>query len=296
MNVLSNLWYNAMALAYQALETPQHAAEQAAEHGAEQAENLGAVLMHHAQNTNEFEFLIWKFHLPEFHIAGYDIVISKHIVMVWIAALITFLVFKFGMKWENRVPKGMTSFFEPIIVFIRDEIVYANLGKDDGRKFLPFFLTIFFFVLFLNLLGMVPFMAAATGNINTTAALAAITFVVTQVAGIVKNGFFTHWKNLVPSGVPLWILPILIPVELMGMMAKPFALCIRLFANMTAGHIVILAFLGLIITLQNYFIGLASVPAAMAISGLELCIAFLQAYIFTFLSALFVSMSYHPAH
>lgn len=286
MNVLGNLWYNAMALAYQVQETPQHAAEH--------AESLSEVLIHHAQNSNELEFLIWKVHLPKFQVAGVEF-FNKHILMVWLAGLFTFLVFKFGMKWNNRVPKGLTSFLEPVIIFIRDEIVYANFGKD-GRKFLPFFLTIFFFILFLNLLGMIPFMSAATSNINTTAALAAITFVVTQVAGIMKNGFFNHWKNLVPSGVPKLLLPILIPVELMGMMAKPFALCIRLFANMTAGHIVILAFLGLIITLQNYFVGLASVPAAMAISGLELCIGFLQAYIFTFLSALFISMSYHPAH
>jgi len=200
------------------------------------------------------------------------------------------------MKWEGMIPKNrLTSFFEPIVIFVRNEIVYINFGKA-GKPFVPFFLTVFFFILFTNLLGLVPFMSTATGNINVTAALAFMSLILIQFAGMIKNGFFQHWKNLVPSGVPWLLIPILVPVELMGMFAKPFALSIRLFANMTAGHIVIFAFLGLIILLENVLVSLVAVPLAVAISVLELFIAFLQAYIFTFLTSLFVSMTYHPSH
>ena len=259
--------------------------------------NFGEVLIHHTTNSNEMQFLTWKLHLPELPtVFGIDLSITKHVVMIWIAALLVFIVFKYGMKWEGMLPKNkLTSLFEPIVLFVRNEIVYINFGKA-GKPFVPFFLTVFFFILFTNLLGLVPFMSTATGNINVTATLAFMSLILIQFAGMIKNGFFQHWKNIIPSGVPLPLIPILIPVELMGMLAKPFALCIRLFANMTAGHIVIFAFLGLIILLKSVFISFVTVPLAIAISALELFIAFLQAYIFTFLTSLFVSMTYHPSH
>ncbi|MFC1728738.1 F0F1 ATP synthase subunit A [candidate division KSB1 bacterium] len=293
MSLSNNLYTHVTHLLYQGHDT----AQQVTEHAAEHEESIGDVLIHHAQNSHELEFFTWKLHLPELpSVFGIDFSITKHVVMLWIAAAIVFLVFRYGMKWKGHVPGNfITNFFEPIVIFIRDEIVYMNFGKE-GKPFVPFFLTVFFFILFANILGLVPFMATATGNINVTAAMAFMSFILIQCAGMIKNGFFTHWKNLVPSGVPKLLIPILIPVELMGMMAKPFALCIRLFANMTAGHIVIFAFLGLIILLQNVLIGLFTIPLAVAISAMELFIAFLQAYIFTFLTALFVSMTYHPSH
>ncbi len=272
-------------------------AQQVAEHGTAHEESIGEVLIHHVQNSNEIDILSWKIELPHLpSLFGIDFSISKHVVMLWIAAFFVFLVFRYGMKWNKHVPHNrLTGFFEPIVLFVRDEIVYMAFGKS-GKPFIPFFLTIFFFILFINLLGMIPFMATASSNINVTAALATMSFILIQCVGIAKNGFIAYFQHLVPSGIPKALIPILIPVELMGMFAKPFALCIRLFANMTAGHIVILAFLGLIILLQNEFVGLLSVPLAVAISAMELFIAFLQAYIFTFLTALFVSMTYHPSH
>ncbi|MFC1477510.1 F0F1 ATP synthase subunit A [candidate division KSB1 bacterium] len=294
MRLMNNVIPDTAALLMQGHEAAQHGVQEGAEHG---GEAIGDVLIHHVANADYLDFLGHKVplpHLPEMF--GIDMSITKHVVMLWIAAALVFFVFAFGMKWKKMVPaNGLTSFFEPIIIFVRDEIVYQTFGKD-GKPFLPFFLTVFFFILFMNLLGLFPFMATATGNIMVTGALALISFVLIQVAGMVKNGFFTHWKNLVPSGVPAPLIPILIPVELMGMMAKPFALCIRLFANMTAGHIVIFAFLGLIILLENYFIASVAIPLAVAITAMEIFIAFLQAYIFTFLTALFVSMTYHPSH
>ena len=275
----------------------QETAQQTAGPGTAHEETIGEVLLHHVQNSREIDILSWKIELPHLpSVFGVDLSISKHVVMLWIAAVLVYLLFRFGMKWRRHIPKNrLTGLFEPIVLFVRDEIVYMAFGKS-GKPFIPFFLTIFFFILFVNLLGMIPFMATATSNISVTAALAVISFIVIQGAGVANNGLAAYLKNLVPSGIPIALIPILIPVELMGMLAKPFALCIRLFANMTAGHIVILAFLGLIILLQNVLVGLMSVPLAVAISAMELFIAFLQAYIFTFLSALFVSMSYNPSH
>jgi F-type H+-transporting ATPase subunit a len=272
--------------------------QQTTEQGAEQSENIGNVLIHHVSNSSEIDLLFFKLHLPSFPtIFGIDFSITKHVVMLWLAAFLVFLIFVFGVKWKGYIPKNkLTGMCELIILFVRDEIVYLNLGAKDGRKFVPFFLTVFFFILFANLLGLIPLLATPTSNINVTAGLAFISLVLIQCAGIVKNGFFKHWKNIIPSGVPKPLVLVLIPVELMGMFAKPFALCIRLFANMTAGHLVILSFLGLIILLKNYFVSLLTIPLAVGISILELFIAFLQAYIFTFLTAIFVSMTYHPSH
>ena len=161
---------------------------------------------------------------------------------------------------------------------------------------MPFLLTTFFFILYCNLLGLVPYSATPTGNISVTLALALISFVVTQGAGIANNGLFGHIKALVPGGMPAPLLIIMIPIEIIGLVAKPFALCIRLFANMIAGHVAILVFLGLIIMLQSLWIAPVSVVLAAALYLLEIFIGFVQAFIFTLLTALFVNMAAHPEH
>jgi F-type H+-transporting ATPase subunit a len=167
---------------------------------------------------------------------------------------------------------------------------------EEGKPYLPYLLTVFFFILFCNLLGLVPFGATATGNVSVTAALALMAFIMIQAGGIRKYGLKHHLQNIVPPGIPAWLLPIMIPVEIMGQFTKPFALCIRLFANMIAGHIVILAFLSMIFILQSLFVSPVSVFFALFISLLEVFIAFLQAYIFTILTSLFIGMSIHPQH
>ena len=275
-------------VSYEAQEAAQKAAEE---------ETLSEVLLHHVGNSNEIDILIWKIHFPEFPVFfGIDLSITKHVVMVWIAAALVFLVFNYGFKWSSLVPKGkITGFFEPIVIFVRDEIVYTNFGKE-AKALVPFFLTVFFFILFMNLIGLVPLMSAATSNVSVTASLAMVSFFLIHGIGITRHGFFRHWRNFVPQGVPLWIAPLILPLEIIGTIGRSFALCIRLFASMTAGHMVILAFLGLIIVLQNVFISLFSIPLALLIFGLEIFFAFLQAYIFTFLSALFISLTYHGSH
>lgn len=229
-----------------------------------------------------------------------DFSITRHLIFAILGALIVGLIFiplaRRYQRGEGRetAPKGtFQNLFETLVVFIRDDIARPNLG-DKYRKFLPYLLTAFFFILTCNLLGLVPFGATATSNLMVTAVLAAFTFGVTQVFAS-KD----HWKHIFnPPGVPMAIKPILIPVEFLGLFTKPFALAIRLFANLTAGHLVILSLIGLIFTFSNLFgsgVGWGVAPVSVAFSlfiyVLELLVAFIQAYIFTMLSALFIGMA-----
>jgi F-type H+-transporting ATPase subunit a len=161
---------------------------------------------------------------------------------------------------------------------------------------LPYLLTVFFFILTCNLLGLIPWSATATSIISVTAGLALIALFMIQLGGIRQHGLVHHAKNLVPPGIPLWLLPIMIPVELLGQLTKPFALCIRLYANMTAGHLVILSFLALIFVMKTLVIAPVAIGFALFINILEVFIAFLQAYIFTMLTSLFMGMTIHPEH
>jgi len=188
------------------------------------------------------------------------------------------------------------------VLYVRDDMVYAVMGKEHGRGFVPLFLTQFFFILFMNIFGLIPLTAlggltwggTATANLAVTAGLAFVTLIVIHGSGIKEHGFFHHWKNLVPHGLPWFVLPIMIVVEIVSMLVKPAALTIRLFANMTAGHLVMLGFFGLV-----YLFGLIALPVlamAIAIACLELFVCFVQAYIFTYLSIVFVGASVHPEH
>lgn len=226
-------------------------------------------------------------------LVGTDLGLTRHVVIMWVAGILLFALLASAFRGGKR--GRLANFFESIVIFIRDEVVIPNMG-DAGRAFMPFFLTLFFFILFCNLLGLFPYSATATGNINVTAGLALCTFAVTQITGIVKNGFFGYLKSIVPSGLPIGVLPIMIPIEIISLFIKPFALCIRLFANMVAGHVVILVFLGLIVMLQHEAVAVVSIPFATAIYMLEIFIAFVQAFIFTLLSAIFIGMAAHPDH
>ena len=214
---------------------------------------------------------------------------------MWVASILLIVLMLRAFRKPRTVPSGLANFFEAIVLFLRDEVVLPIMG-EDGKKYLPFLLTLFFFILFCNLLGLVPYSATATGNINVTAGLALCSFLVMIGAGIANNGLFGYFKSLIPSGVPPVLLIILIPVEIIGLLVKPFALCVRLFANMTGGHVAILVFLGLISILQSEWIAIGSVPFAVAIYMLEIFIGFVQAFVFTLLSTVFISMAAHPDH
>jgi F-type H+-transporting ATPase subunit a len=200
------------------------------------------------------------------------------------------------------MPSGIGALVELFVVFIRDDIAEKNVGHGDGRKFTPLLCSFFFFILVAALMGLLPFSATSTGNIAVTMALATISFAAQQWAGISKHGVIGHFAGLVPPGLPAWLLPIMIPVEILSMFTKPFALMVRLFANMLAGHMVIGALLMLIPLMAaiSTAFGIAIIPVslglALFIMLLELLVALIQAYIFTLLTSIFIGMYAHPAH
>ena len=197
-------------------------------------------------------------------------------------------------------PKGFASGMEAMVLFIRNEVAIPNLGPH-GEGYAPYILTLFFFILTLNLLGLIPYGATATGNIAVTATLAAITLVVIEISGLVSMGLLGwlgtifYWNKELPIFVRIPMLFVMTPVELIGKLAKPFALAIRLFANMTAGHIVVLALIGLIFAFKSVASG-APFLLAVGIMMLELFVALLQAYIFTLLSSVFIGLMREGAH
>ena len=249
--------------------------------------NLDQYMMHHMLNGHEWNLpFLPPIQLPSF--------LSLHGLMVIICALLMVLVFGVLYDKRNRVPRGLTNMLEVFILFIRDQIVKPYLGEEDGRKMTPLFCTFFFFILFMNLIGLIPIFATATSNINVTAGLAVITLCFMIFGCIYKNGVGGFFHALIPSGVPIPVLILIVPLEILGLIIKSFALTIRLFANMLAGHIVIISLLGIIV-----LFGAGALPAillAVLIYLLEVMVAFLQAYIFTLLSAMFIGQMYHPHH
>jgi F-type H+-transporting ATPase subunit a len=262
----------------------------------------GFDLLHHIVNGNELETPFGIVHLPTgWVIGGIDFSPTKHVVWMWIAALVAMIVCLFGVSQVGLVSRGVGNVLEALVGYVRDEIAGKNIHTNPER-FTPYLCTLFVFILFCNLAGLVPFGATATSNLNVTGGLALLSLLLIQAAGIRNNGIGGHLKALcpIPEGIPGWILPLYVPiiivVELVGIVAKPIALTLRLFANMVAGHVVILSLLGLIFILQTIYVAPASVAFALFIYCLEIFVAFIQAYIFTMLTALFIGMSQHPAH
>ena len=258
----------------------------AASTAAEKGDAVQTFIMHHVSDSHEWVIPFTHIKLPDF--------LTVHGLMVLICA--TLLVTLFGLLYRRNdpVPRGLSNVLEVFVQFIRDGIAIPNLGSDDGRRMTPLFCSFFFFVLGMNLMGLVPLFATATSNVSVTAAMALVTLAFMVFGSIYKNGVGGFVKCFVPHGVPWPVLILLVPIEFAGMFIKAFALTIRLFANMLAGHIVIFSLLGLV-----YIFGAAAFPAvalALGIYFLELFVAFLQAYIFTLLSAMFIGQMYHPAH
>jgi F-type H+-transporting ATPase subunit a len=216
---------------------------------------------------------------------------------MFIAVIAILLVFSsVAGAYKKRVglaPKGLQSFAEPLIIFIRDDIARPNIGYKY-EKFMPLLLTIFFFIWFNNLLGLIPIFpgsANVTGNIAVTMVLAAIVLVVVNL-----NGNKYYWSHIFKPDVPFWLLPIMWIVEIIGIFSKPFALMIRLFANITAGHIIVLSLVSLIFIFKSLAIAPVSVAFVLFMSVLELLVAFLQAFIFTMLTALFIGTAVEEHH
>ncbi|WP_162054095.1 F0F1 ATP synthase subunit A [Pontibacter pamirensis] len=223
----------------------------------------------------------------EAHGGLYDFSITKNVASLFISVALLFGVFltiaSRYKKNAGKAPRGIQSFFEPIIIFVRDDIAKGNIGPKYER-YMPYLLTVFFFIWFNNLLGLMPGGANLTGNIAVTLILALLTLLITVFSGN-KN----YWKHIFATpGVPWWLAPIMIPVELIGIITKPFSLMVRLFANITAGHIIILSLFSLIFIFESLAVGPLSVAFATFMNFLELFVALLQAYIFTLLSAMYI--------
>jgi F-type H+-transporting ATPase subunit a len=267
---------------------------------------------HHIGNAHEIELpfgVVW--HLPRFepvHIGGLalDLSPTRHMVFMVIAAVLVGLVFVLSAgaiaraQAGGRPAKGFAGAMEATALFIRQEVILPNVGHH-GEGFVPYLLTLFFFILTMNLLGLLPWGATATGNISVTAALALMAFITIEVAGMRTLGAKGYLGTIfyLPHGLPGGIggafmkavlLVIMTPIEIIGKLAKPFALAVRLFANMTAGHVLVLALIGLTFLFQSWAVGVASAVMATAIMLLELFVAFLQAFVFTLLTSVFIGL------
>ena len=291
-------------------------------------EQVGPNIIHHVSNSDIAHPII---QLPSFF--GIDFSVTKHVLMLWLVAFIVSIVvilpIRKYLSSNGKKKSNWVTLIEYIVEFVKDTIAAPNVGPNWVMTWTPLFLTFFFFILFANGIGMIPIFdtiglldrfllmtdshstinnllhggVTATGNFNVTAGLAAVTFFSIIIAGVKKHGFIKHWANLVPHGLAWPVYIILIPIELMGLFVKPFALTMRLAANMTGGHIAILALLSLMAIIGEMFsstagIGVAfvSIPMAAAISGLEIIVVLVQAYVFTLLSAVFVGMAINVHH
>ena len=292
-------------------------------------EQVGPNIIHHVSNSDISHPII---QLPK--LFGIDFSVTKHVFMLWIVAIFvsTLIIVPVRSYLSNsgKRKSRWVTLIEYIVEFVKDSISRPNVGQNWVMTWTPLFLTFFFFILFANGIGMVPIFdtiglldsfifktdshstinnmlhggVTATGNFNVTAGLATVTFFSIIIAGVKKYGFFKHWKNLVPHGLAWPVYIILIPIELMGLFVKPFALTMRLAANMTGGHIAILALLSLMAIIGEMFasavigigVGFISVPMAAAIYGLEIIVVLVQAYVFTLLTAVFVGMAINVHH
>jgi len=289
----------------------QHAGE------GEHAEEWGTeTMMHHIVDSENLELGPFTISLEAFKVSPIrigpveiDLSPTKHVFFLMLASLLTILTIGLAARRARRTdagreaPRGILNFFEAFYLYLRDDVALANIGHG-GERFVPYVVTLFFFILYANLLGLIPFGASATGNISVTAALAIISLIVVEVAGYKALGAKGYLGTIfyVPKGIPkimqVVMLIIMTPVELIGKIAKPFALAVRLFANMTAGHFVLLSLLGLIIVYGGLSAtGVAAVTGSLGLGlfvmFLEIFVGFLQAYIFTALTAVFIGLIRH---
>jgi F-type H+-transporting ATPase subunit a len=268
-------------------------------------------IVHHIGNSHELETPFGLVHLPRWepiHIGGISLDLSptKHLVYMLLAAILVALVFLLSARSiaraqaRGRPAKGFAGSMEALALYIRQEVVLPNVGHH-GEGYAPYLLTLFFFILAMNLLGLLPWGATATGNIAVTAALAVIAFLVIEVTGMLALGPKGYLKTIfyMPPGLPggiggtflkVILLAVMTPIELIGKLAKPFALAVRLFANMTSGHVLVLALIGLTFLFQSYAVGLAASALATGVMILELFVAFLQAFVFTLLTSVFIGL------
>ena len=290
----------------------------------------GDTIIEHVSNSSHADPLI---RLPS--LFGIDFSVTKHVFMLWFVAAIVFLIVTIAvrryLRQDRLVPSGFMNGLEAVVEFVRDSIVLPNVGSKWANTWTPLILTFFFFILTANAIGLIPIFdvvavidrlllhtgpdsflkrlvhggTTATSNFNVTAGLATITFFAIIIAGSRAHGVVRHWINLVPRGLSPLIYVMLVPIEILGMFVKPFALTMRLAANMTGGHIAILSILSFVFLFTEMFakaiagigVGLVvSIPLAVGIWTLEIIVVLVQAYVFTLLTAVFIGMAIHVHH
>ena len=233
-------------------------------------------------------------HHPLNAVKPIDVSITKNVFSMLLSVVLLLTLFGAAGRSARKnpgAPKGVLAFLEPIIVFIREDIIIPNVGEKKYKAYIPYLITVFFFIFFNNLLGLIPGGANVTGNIAVTLVLSVFTLLVTNF-----SANKAYWKHIFLPPVPLALYPIMVPIEVIGVLTKPFALMIRLFANITAGHIIILSLISLIFVFKSIFIAPVSVGFVLFMYTLELLVALLQAYIFTLLSALFIGQAIEEHH
>ena len=253
------------------------------------SEAVQAYMMHHMQDSREWAWL------PQYHMKLPGALTVVEVMVLAVAVLLVVVLgFTARRREEKAVPTGLLNVLEFFAKYIRNEMVIPFLGERDGRKMAPMFCTFFFFILTLNLAGLIPCFYSATANLGVTAALSVVTLFFMIFGGIYRNGLVAFCKGFAPPGIPKVMLVMIVPIEVLSMFIRTMALAIRLFANMLAGHLVIYSLLGMIV-----MFGFWAAPALLGALGiylLEVFVSFLQAYIFTLLSAIFIGERYHPAH
>jgi F-type H+-transporting ATPase subunit a len=252
-------------------------------------------LLDHIRDAREIELPGGHLPLPQFppvHIGGTEIDLSMTKVVFFMLfssfILVTVAVYAARQYRKSLVPTGLANLIELVVVFFRDEVALPNMGPA-GLVYLPYLLSTFFLILIMNLFGLIPYGATATSNIAVTGGLATVAFIMIQVSAIRAQGLKQYLHHMT-GGVHWALWPIMIPIEVLGLFTKPFALCMRLFANMSGGHIVLLSLFGLIFLFRSLAVAPVSVVFALAINMLELFVAFLQAYVFTMLTSLFMGL------
>jgi F-type H+-transporting ATPase subunit a len=284
----------------------EHTPVEAAAHATGEDHGEEFDIIHHIVDAREIETPFGAIHLPpegSWMVGPIDMTPTKHVVFLGLTALIVLVVMlsaaAAAKRAHGQAPRGRRhNVIEALALFLRNEVVMPNIGHG-GERYVPFVLTLFFFILVSNLLGLLPWGATATANISVTAALALLSFIVIEFAGMRALGPRGYIGTIVyiPHGLPKPLVPvmavIMTPVELLGKVVKPVALAIRLFANMTAGHVLLLAIIGLIFVFGSYAIAVAPVIMAVALTFLELFVAFLQAYVFALLTSVFIGLITH---
>ena len=251
----------------------------------------------HSEMVDVLEHYGEVFHpLVKLKVLGIDMSINMAVITMWLAVILIMVFILLAGRKTKLIPKPLQSMGEYIYLFIRDTIVLDMVGKE-GLPWVPFLTTIFLFILVNNFLGLIPGLATPTASIYLTSVLALTVFFSVHITGAIKHGPIKYFRAVVlPEGAPLWLAPLFVPIEIISALAKPFSLMVRLFANMFAGHAVLLVFLGLIILYKSIIIAPIPLVISVVVGLLEIFFKFLQAYIFTVLSAMYISDAIHGGH